>query len=218
MDPVPEFHVPEIRPRVPIPWDRVEPCCDLVLSGDGGTPRRGTRVRIVHDDDRLHVRFDCDDPDPWSTFARRDEPLWKNEAVEVFLAPGAAAPTRYLEFQVSPKGVLYDARVHNPDGRRETLEVDPSWDCPGVHREAGERSRRGVPGWWAVLAVPLEAVAEAVGAEDVPRVWRANFYRVERPRDGGVDEFSAWSPTCADPPDFHVPGRFGVLRLNRSAD
>ena len=36
------------------------------------------------------------------------------------------------------------------------------------------------------------------------------LFRIDR---GTLDEFTAWSPTFADPPDFHVPERFGLLRL-----
>jgi hypothetical protein len=42
------------------------------------------------------------------------------------------------------------------------------------------------------------------------RRWRANFYRIDR---GTEDEYSAWCPTLADPPDFHVPRCFGTLVL-----
>jgi hypothetical protein len=44
----------------------------------------------------------------------------------------------------------------------------------------------------------------------MPARWRANFYRIDR---GERDEYSAWSPTHGDPPDFHVAERFGVLRI-----
>jgi hypothetical protein len=50
-------------------------------------------------------------------------------------------------------------------------------------------------------------------ASPPPRRWRANFYRIERPR-GGRPELSCWSPTFTDPPDFHRPERFGVLELD----
>jgi hypothetical protein len=48
---------------------------------------------------------------------------------------------------------------------------------------------------------------------ETPRIWRANFFRIERPR-GGDHEFSCWSPTFTDPPDFHRPGFFGRLILD----
>jgi hypothetical protein len=61
-----------------------------------------------------------------------------------------------------------------------------------------------------VLAIPWRSVAPP---GDLPRMWRANFYRIERPRDG-EPEFSCWSATLTDPADFHRPARFGVLELS----
>ena len=49
-------------------------------------------------------------------------------------------------------------------------------------------------------------------AGELPDTWRANLYRIERPRDA-APEYSCWSPTLTDPADFHKPARFGVLRL-----
>jgi hypothetical protein len=168
---------------------------------------------VTHDGERLDVRFECVDPDPWSTFERRDDPLWEQEVVELFLAPGTADPRRYVEFEVSPNGVPFDAIVDNPDGDRATLRADREWDCPGLAVDAGRMRGGHREGWWAELSIPLASVLEALGVAVAPSAWRANFYRIDRPRDGGDDEFSAWSPTGRNPPDFHVPSRFGVLRL-----
>lgn len=175
---------------------------------DGSAPAgQQTAVRLAWDEAALHVRFDCADRDAWGTFTRRDDPVYQEEAVEVFLAPGASDPARYFEFEVSPKGTLFDAIVWNPDSDRATMRADPAWDCPGLSWEAGSGAA-GAQDWWATLAIPWEALAPGI-----PEVWRANFYRIERPRDGTAAEFSAWSPTLTAPADFHRPERFGRLSL-----
>ena len=50
---------------------------------------------------------------------------------------------------------------------------------------------------------------------EVPRIWRANFYRIERPRQPpeAGPELTAWAPTLVSPADFHKPARFGLLVL-----
>lgn len=184
----------------------------LVLSDGSGPPRQATHVRLGDDGEALRIRFDCDDDDPWSTHATRDAPLWEEEAVELFVAPGGGRPTVYFEFQVNPRGVLFDARVTSPDGRRATMRVDRAWDAAGIAVAAGPD--RGGRGWWARLRLPWCAVADTSPAE---AIWRANFFRIDRPRDGRPPEFSAWVPTLARPADFHLPDRFGRLvrpRLN----
>ena len=199
-------------PRVSAPWtwDGVPPLPPLVRAEDGAPAEQATVVRVAWDDAALHVRFECVDRHAWGTFTRRDDPLWQEEAVEVFLAPGEADPVDYLEFEVSPRGVLFDARIHNPTSQRADLRTDAAWDCPDVRWQVGAGSER--QDWWAVLTLPWSGLADVL--DSPPPIWRANFYRIERPAGGPV-EFSAWSPTLARPADFHKPARFGVLELGR---
>lgn len=186
-------------------WSRV-PTISLRRAQDGAAPDQATTVRVAHDREALLLRFDCDDRDIWATHAWRDAPLWEEEVVEVFMAPGEADPSEYVEIEVNPLGVVFDARVANPHGRRETMSVDRSWNAAGlvvaVDRPSPER-------WRVDIVVPWRDVHE--GAR--PRIWRANFFRIERPRDRHP-EFSCWSPTHADPPDFHKPAFFGRLILD----
>jgi hypothetical protein len=226
------------------------------------------------------VHFDCADRDAWGTLHRRNDPVYSEEAVEIFLAPGAEAPRRYLEIEISPLGTVFAAIVDNPTGRRADLVADTTWPCAGLQSQVGTGGAS--QDWWATLAIPwatllaaLEAGPAAAAAGDdqdrltaasggpgrratahgdpdrrviahvdsaqssaahvdpgrrtachpsrgagegravaaLPLYWRANLYRIERPRDGGGAEFSCWSPTFTDPPDFHRPDRFGLLQL-----
>lgn len=191
----------------PLPPDAIEPLPPFVRADGRARADQQTRVRVAHDGASLLVRFDCDDRDAWGTHRRRDDPLWEEEAVELFLAPGTEDPKVYFEFEVSPHGVLFDAIVRNPSGRRAELVVDRSWDCPGLRWRARREDAGAI--WSAELAIPWDAVAPHTA---VPRWWRANFYRIERPRDGAA-EFSCWSPTFTDPADFHRPERFGILEI-----
>jgi hypothetical protein len=196
-DPLPSIEVPRLRPT-----DRLVglPPRLLVRSGDGAPPRLRTSVRVGTRDGDLLVRFDGRDRGAVATLRERDGPLWKEDVFEVFLSP-QAIPTLYYEFEVNPLGALFDARVESPEGRRETMRVEVAWNCPGLSARVERRTDR----WSAVLRIPLRPLAEhAVDS------WRANFFRIDR---GSPDEYSAWSPTGADPPDFHRPAKFGWLRL-----
>jgi hypothetical protein len=150
------------------------------------------------------VRFDCEDADIWGAHSRRDDPVYEEEAVEVFLAVGDADPVEYYELDVSPGGVLFDARIRNPTSRRKDLVTEVAWDCPGLRWAA--RAFRDERRWMAALAIPWAGI----GAAGPPPTCRANFYRIDRPR-GGTAEFSAWSPTRVRPADFHRPRHFGRL-------
>jgi hypothetical protein len=220
-----------------LPWARAVSLGPFILADGSGAAEQATTVRVGWDARALYVRFECADRDAWGTWRQRNDPIYLEEAVEVFLAPLApdtadeAAPHRYWELEVSPPGVLFAARIENPNGGRAGLVADTSWECPGLEWQAGPRAATPESGppqaesagrrltgacqdWWAALAIPWRALDEHVQPPGgpPPRRWRANFYRIERPR-GGRPEFSCWSPTFTEPPDFHRPDRFGVLEL-----
>jgi hypothetical protein len=209
------------------PWQRAAALGGFVLADGSAAAVQPTAVRIASDPAALYIRFECADRDAWGTYRRRNDPIYREEAVEVFLAPGEAPPRRYWELEVSPLGVLFAARIEHPTGLRADLVADTSWECPGLEWQAGPAGaglrdilasgtcppgRPASQDWWAELAIPWAALGGASGPAGAERRWRANFYRIERPRDG-VAELSCWSPTFTDPPDFHRPERFGVLEL-----
>ncbi len=181
-----------------------------LLPADGrGPPPHRTAARLPHDGESLHVRFVGEDRDIWGTYTHRDAPLHEEEVVELFLAPGEADPVEYFEFEVNPLGALFDARVRNPASRRAEMTVDTGWDCRGIEWRAGPDPSPGR--WWAELVIPWSSVCPG---PTPPAVWRANLYRIERPRDS-EPEFSCWSPTFTQPADFHKPAFFGYLELGR---
>lgn len=178
-------------------------CDELVRSTDGGAPRLATRLVLLDDGERLLVRFECEAPAPWATHRRRDSPLWEEEVVEVFVAPGEPTPLRYFELELNPLGAVFDAVVDNPRGDRRGLRADPAWDCPELETRCALDPARGL--WHAEIALPWRAVGDAN-----EKRWRLNAFRVDRPR-GREPELSAWSPTFARPADFHRPARFGFV-------
>jgi cellulose/xylan binding protein with CBM9 domain len=194
---LPSWDVPRLGPT-----DRLVSIGPLRLrrSGDGSAASLPTVARVALRGGDLLVRFDGRDRGVVATLTRRDDPLWKEDVFEVFLSPGTS-PCVYYEFEVNPLGALFDARIESPEGRRETMLVDVGWSCPGLSARVKRRPDR----WSALLRIPLAPLSATPVA-----FWRANFYRIDR---GPPEEYSAWSPTGADPPDFHLPNRFGLLRL-----
>jgi hypothetical protein len=166
---------------------------------------QATALRVCHDGERLYLAFDCVDRDVWGTLRGRNAPIYEEEVVEAFLAP-SRDPRRYFELESSPLDAWWEGEIDNPDGRRQTMRTDLDWVCAGWQRAI----RVGGAGWSAEWAVPFAALGapSPCGGER----WRANFYRIERPR-GAPPELSAWSPTFADPAEFHLPARFGVLEF-----
>jgi len=190
------------------PWTQLAPIW-LAPSHGRAAPHgfQSTALRVCHDGERLYLAFDCEDSAIVASHTGRNAPIYQEDVVEAFLAPGAD-PRHYFELEQSPRNAWFEARVENPDGRRDTMRVDRDWVCAGFEHAVQMLGRRdeGGESWSAEWAIPFASLG--VAAPRAGDRWRANFYRVDQAHGG---EYSAWSPTLADPPDFHLPDRFGVL-------
>lgn len=188
-------------------WAEAEPI-SLVLTQDGSEPRQATTVKLLRDEDNLYIGFHCPDNDIWGTMTQRDEPVCKEEVVEVFFSPRAELNS-YYEIEISPLNVIYDLFILNDlDGHIEALD---QWNCKGmataVHIE-GQVNRRNLQDeYWSVeIAVPFRSLYVSGHIPPQPGdEWRMNLYRIDRARE--VDEYSAWSPTGKI--NFHLPHSFG---------
>lgn len=199
---------------------KAAPAVRLRRSSDGAEGRPATTLRLCWSRDSLYAAFTCEDPDIWGSMSGRDDPIYDEEVVELFLSPDGDVRT-YCEIEISPRNVVFDAVIRNPDLDRRTMTTDLAWTCGGlesavsatttVHTSPPKaRAVRGPAGIWTVeVRIPFRdlpnGAAPTRGTE-----WRANFYRIDR---GARSSYLAWSPTLKKPADFHVPDRFGVLRF-----
>ncbi len=191
---------------------------DAAHAGWGGASRIAwgpaayrTSFRAMWHAEGLAIRFDATDDRPWHTFTRRDDPIWREEAVEIFLDP-AGTGLAYAEIEISPGNVVCDLRVHEP---WPSLDSDAGWDWAGlvsrvVPGDAG-------PGCWTALGwLPwdgLRSLSPGAAARVPPRTgdaWRFNVCRIKRPGGSADPErdavFAAWS--VPEGPSFHVPSMF----------
>jgi Carbohydrate-binding family 9 len=206
-----EWHIPysatEDTDLLNHDWQAITPLPAFRLVEDGQLAMQQTTCRMCWDEQALYVRFDCQDRDIWSTWMNHDDPIYDEEAVEIFISPGSETPTHYYEFEVNPNAVVFDALIDNPTSQRRDLHADLAWDCQGL-RVCVERDDPHHH-WTAIIAIPWNQIAPH---GTIPTEWRANLFRIERPRDSHP-EFSCWSPTYASPVDFHQPEAFGKLVL-----
>jgi len=178
-------------------WQQIAPV-RLVETITGKPPQQGTELRVAVDGSDLRVLFDCTDADPWATLAKRDEMLFTEEVVEVFLDPVGDLEC-YFEFEVNPLNTVMDLVLRkSPSGLRK----DFTWQCEGL-RTAVKKTAQG---WAAELAIPFDSLMPGSAHR---QAWRCNFYRIDRPVKNAEPELSAWSPTWL--PQFHATERFGYV-------
>jgi hypothetical protein len=215
-EPLPEYHTPRAA-KAPVVDGKLDddawkaaPAVNLTASVDGKPVSRKTTARVLYDDKFLYVAFDCEDPDVWGTLLKKDDAIYNEDAVEIFLDANGDGKT-YNELQVSPHNTNFDAAFIT---RRSNLEEAMRW-------ESGMKSAvtvRGTldndadkdEGWSAELQIPLEKLYE------VPRLppqrgdkWRFNLYRLEHIVRRQQIEGQSFSPLFAG--DFHHLPRFGWL-------
>ena len=187
-------------------WKKAPLVGDFVNTLDGSPSTYKTEARVLYDENFIYFSFRCADDNIWSTMKRRDEHLWEEEVVEVFLQADPNQPS-YIELEVNPLGAMLDiymlaARkpLHyeswNSEKLRWAVQVDGTVDGKPGDRE-----------WTCEIALPLEDVVTAPHNPPLPGDrWRMNLYRGEqRPTPANL----AWSPTLRD--DFHIPQRFGEI-------
>src|SRR5437764_553034 len=121
--------IPRAEFTIEDPWSVPPGCTPIALrrATDGAAPRLATRLALFHDGECLTALFLGEDDGVHATYLRHDEPLWKEDVVELFLAP--ERPSRYFEIEINPLGTTFDAVIDSPDLDRATMTTDLAWTC-----------------------------------------------------------------------------------------
>ena len=187
-------------------WSKATRFRDFRRNLDGSPSATTTEARALYDDNFLYVSFRCADNNIWATFKKRDEHLWEEEVVEVFLQADPHQSS-YIELEVNPLGTMLDIYLLDI---RKPLHYE-SWNSQrlkwGIQVFGTVDGKDGDREWTCEIALPMEDIATATNLP--PRVgdrWRLNLYRVEKLPTPAL---LAWSPTFKD--DFHLPSMFGEI-------
>lgn len=191
------------------PWPLVHS-----LDGEPYDERPGS-VRVGWDAAALYVAAEITDPDVWSEYTRRDDPLWNQEVFELFVF-GDAERRNYLELQVSPRGTVFDARF--PRYREGDEAWNGRWQAAVDLRGTLDDRRDRDEGWSAELSIPWAELCEHTETSCPPapgQTLRINAFRFERPQGPGNEAPPPVGLALAPPrvPDFHAPELSAVLEL-----
>ncbi|MEM9457366.1 MAG: carbohydrate-binding family 9-like protein [Myxococcota bacterium] len=179
------------------------------LDGEPYDERPGT-VRWAWDPQALYVAAQIEDPDVWSEYTRHDEPLWKQEVFEVFVF-GDAGRRDYLELQVSPRGITFDARFEQY--RKGDEAWDGRWQAAVSLSGTLDDRRDRDQGWSVELAIPWDEICAHTEVTCPPRPGQTlvvNAFRFERPHKRPPVGLALSPPRV---PDFHAPANAAVLEL-----
>lgn len=171
----------------------------LARTVDGEDPRLTTQVRTCWTRDSLFIQFVCEDDNVLAAYTQRDDPLYEQDVVEVFIDT-VGDGTNYLEFEISPTNVIFDACIEND--LKGNIAVHKEWNADGLRTKVTENVK-------SELVYEIEIPNTVFSTSpDFGVEWRVNFYRIDYEKEGKRHLF-AWSPTGR--PQFHTPNRFGKL-------
>lgn len=180
----------------------------LFVNTNGQTVNNPTTLaKVLWDSNYLYVAFDCQDPDIWATYTQHDDPLYKEEAVEIMIDADGSQST-YTELQVNAAGTIFDA--YWPERRKD---VDMAFDAHlkvGVHVDGTINKHDDVDkGWTTEIAIPFSSIRDAPHRPPLDgETWRVNFYRMDKP-NAKSQIGMMWSPTYVG--DYHALDRFGYI-------
>lgn len=171
-----------------------------------------TIVMTGYDSNNIYFAFICYDTDIWSTFTERDQRLWQEEVVEIFIS-WQKDRTSYLEIDVSPNNVLFDSYIIGHRGEKgisghayNLPDIKTAVLIDGTLNVRDDRDNK----WVVEIAIPFSGL---IANYDLARIkelpWHVNFYRIDR--NNNERYTYSWQPTGGN---FHKPSKFGKLRFN----
>jgi hypothetical protein len=168
-------------------------------------PKYRTEIRTRWTKRSLYFLFVCPyeelnlKPNP-NTSAETNE-LWNWDVAEVFIGADFNDIGRYKEFEISPQGEWVDLDIdlnkpHHEDGWK--------WNSGFA---VSARIDRAAHVWYGAMRVPFSAIDNRPAAAG--NILRINLFRSQGP--ASARHQIAWQAPMSD--SFHVPDRFGLLKL-----
>lgn len=168
-------------------------------------PRYRTEIRSRWTKSNLYFLFIC----PYEKLYLKPAPststetfqLWDWDVAEVFIGADFHNIQRYKEFELSPQGEWIDLDIDLSNPHKEN-----GWTWNSGFQVAA-RIDGAAKVWYGAMRIPFSAIDRRT---PVPgNTFRINLFRIQ----GAPPERQAitWQPSMSD--TFHVPSRFGLLKL-----
>jgi len=190
-------------------WRDARPVYMELDSHGKRVPKYRTEVRTRWTETNLYFLFVC----PYQELSLKPNPdtkretnaLWNWDVAEVFLGSDFQDIKRYKEFELSPQGEWIDLDV---DLHKPHHEDGWTWNS-GF--EVSARTDRSAHIWYGAMRIPYSAIDQRPAAAG--NVLRVNLFRSQGPAPHRQE--ITWQAPMSN--TFHVPERFGLLKLARKA-
>lgn len=163
-----------------------------------------TTVKLLSDQDFLYVGYECVDNDITAILEKRDDPVYKDDCVEIFINTNPAAD-HYFGFEMNATGVLYDYFYSYPQKHDMTPNLDGillKTEMRGTLNQPTDQDR----GWTLEVAIPFKSL------NATPK--KGDQWKIQLNRWDGTEpnrRLSMWSNSGMKKANPHNPERFGKL-------
>ena len=172
--------------------------------------KQKTEARLLWDDRFLYVFYACEDSDIVALFTNRDDPTYRDDAVEIFINPRPSQEVTYYGLEMNAGAVLYDYVAVMPGVFYKRFQMQ------GIQLAVHIRGTRNIrgnqdEGWNLEVAIPFENFDILSPKPKAGDRWRAQLNRWD-----GVEphrRMSIWVDPKNDNSWPHVPSRFGWLEF-----
>src|SRR6266699_3463060 len=160
-------------------WESASPAVSLQFPWESQTgAQQKTAVRLLWDDQYLYVGYDCEDTDITAQFLERDDPTYRDDAVEIFINPLPSQTGIYFGLEMNARAVLYDYLMYDSRyafKRFNMQGVKLATFLRGTLNARGDEDH----GWSLEVAIPWVNFEE-LSPRPVPgAVWKANLNRLD---------------------------------------
>ncbi|KAM3544657.1 hypothetical protein ARSEF1564_002386 [Beauveria bassiana] len=198
------------------------PACPAVgtVRFDESVPDRkefpATQVDLCYTDTELAITFTARNETNFYFDPKQgtNGDIWEYEVVEAFVYKGTDDPQTYLEFEVNPNNVTYQAFVYNPSKERaEGTPFDHAFISDPVADgfSAVTTLDKAKETWVSAVKMPLGLFNVDRGKAKGTK-WRMNFFRtVVSPESYPEQGLGAWS--VPDKASFHISKYFGNVNF-----
>jgi len=172
--------------------------------------KQKTTARLLWDDEFLYIAYDCEDADLTAHYARRDDPTYKDDAVEAFINPNPAQSDVYIGFEMNALATMYDYVMLAGKGLFKRLNLEGmqlATHLNGTLNARGDKDQ----GWTLEVAIPFIEFEPLFKGQKPSKgdQWAINLNRWDGTEP--ARRLSQWSDSGMVQPNPHYPQRFGLM-------
>lgn len=183
---------------------------DKLLWGTKNSPKTYGYLGFVPDDG-FYLKMVCEEQEPFRTFTRDMEPVYKDSAMEAFFLfrakTGFDETPIYLNFEVNANGAMLAA--YGRERKYRTCFDNDDYREIGCHAEILKES------WQFSLRIPIKILTRIYGSLNLKEgsVFSCNFYKISEASK--IEHYASYALVDTEMPDFHLPEFFETAVIEK---